>query len=230
MKTKAFACCIASIALFLCLEAAEGPGGKVALVRETALWMANADGSEPVQLAEYGLRPAWSPDGSDLGYITKPDHQKSLADIAVMTVATKHVRPFVFRPTREDQRGMRFVEELRLLDHNRIALIGSINPVNCQYVVVDVNTGQERLVPRPLRLVCDQTARPLSIGEDLAGQRAAESNSDRDLLSCASTTAMAAMFTISLTSEPRCSMCTGLDSPIRIGPMASHPPIRISSL
>jgi membrane associated rhomboid family serine protease len=48
--------------------------------------------------------------------------------------------------------------------------------------------------------------------------------------SCASMTAMAAMFTMSLTSTPRCSTCTGLEMPCRIGPMTSAPPNRQSSL
>ena len=38
-------------------------------------------------------------------------------------------------------------------------------------------------------------------------------------LSCASTTAIAATFTMSFTSAPRCSTCTGLLMPIRIGPI-----------
>jgi hypothetical protein len=143
MKVRRFGVCIAPLALLLCLKAAEAPGVRLALVRDNALWMANADGSEPVQLAEYGLRPAWSPDGTDLGYISRLNLGKSLADIAVMTLETKEVRQFVFRPTSANIAGMRFVEELRMLDGNRIALIGSINPVNCQYVVVDVNTGKE---------------------------------------------------------------------------------------
>src|SRR3989304_2339767 len=42
--------------------------------------------------------------------------------------------------------------------------------------------------------------------------------------SCASTTAMAAMLTMSETSVPRLRTCTGLAMPIRIGPMATAPP------
>ena len=49
-------------------------------------------------------------------------------------------------------------------------------------------------------------------------------------VSCASTTATAAMFTISCTSRPRCSTCAGFDIPIRIGPIVSAPPIHDSSL
>ena len=48
--------------------------------------------------------------------------------------------------------------------------------------------------------------------------------------SCASTTAIAAMLTMSLTSTPRCSTCTGLAMPWRIGPIASAPPRRHSNL
>jgi len=48
--------------------------------------------------------------------------------------------------------------------------------------------------------------------------------------SCASTTAMAATLTISFTSAPRCSTCTGFESPLRIGPMASAPPNLESNL
>ena len=48
--------------------------------------------------------------------------------------------------------------------------------------------------------------------------------------SCASTAAITAMFTMSLTSEPRCSTCTGCAMPTRIGPIASAPPTRWSSL
>ena len=47
---------------------------------------------------------------------------------------------------------------------------------------------------------------------------------------CASTTAMAAMFTISRTEAPSCKMCTGLRMPISTGPMASAPPISCSTL
>src|ERR1700686_1464846 len=48
--------------------------------------------------------------------------------------------------------------------------------------------------------------------------------------SCASTTAMAAMLTMSLTSTPRWSTCTGLAIPWRMGPIASAPPRRQRSL
>src|SRR5439155_24198481 len=47
---------------------------------------------------------------------------------------------------------------------------------------------------------------------------------------CASTTAIAAMLTTSLTSTPRCSTWTGLAIPCRIGPIASAPPRRQRSL
>ncbi len=48
--------------------------------------------------------------------------------------------------------------------------------------------------------------------------------------SCASTTATPARFTMSLTSSPRWSTWTGLSMPTSIGPMASAPPRRWSSL
>src|SRR5206468_5854470 len=53
---------------------------------------------------------------------------------------------------------------------------------------------------------------------------------ERRPCSCASTAAITAMFTISLTSEPRCSTCTGCAIPTRMGPIASAPPTRLSSL
>jgi hypothetical protein len=146
MKAKTFAFCFASMALFLCLEAAEGPGGKVALVRDSELWLAAIDGSGLVQLTNDGERkatPAWSQDGAKLAYLPEVDRQKALSRIAVMTLETKEVRQFVFRPTSANIAGMRFVEQLRMLADNRIALIGSVNPVNCEYVVVDINSGKE---------------------------------------------------------------------------------------
>ena len=48
--------------------------------------------------------------------------------------------------------------------------------------------------------------------------------------SCASTAAITAMLTMSFTSDPRCSTWTGWAIPTRIGPIASAPPIRSSSL
>src|SRR2546427_10050069 len=48
--------------------------------------------------------------------------------------------------------------------------------------------------------------------------------------SWASTAAITAMFTISFTSEPRYNTCTGCAMPTRIGPIASAPPTRLSSL
>src|SRR5690348_9410980 len=48
--------------------------------------------------------------------------------------------------------------------------------------------------------------------------------------SCASTAAMTAMFTMSFTSDPRCRTCTGCAIPTRMGPIASAPPSRLSSL
>ena len=49
-------------------------------------------------------------------------------------------------------------------------------------------------------------------------------------ISWASSTAMAAMFTMSLTSTPRWSTCTGFASPCRIGPITSALASRQSSL
>src|SRR5882762_7758133 len=48
--------------------------------------------------------------------------------------------------------------------------------------------------------------------------------------SWASTAAITAMFTLSFTSDPRCRTCTGCAMPTRIGPIASAPPTRLSSL
>ncbi len=48
--------------------------------------------------------------------------------------------------------------------------------------------------------------------------------------SCASTTATAATLTMSFTSAPYCRTWTGLERPITIGPIASAPPRRESSL
>src|SRR5260370_33705691 len=46
--------------------------------------------------------------------------------------------------------------------------------------------------------------------------------------SCASTAAMTAMLTMSLTPDPRCNRGTGCANPTRIGPMARAPPNRSS--
>src|SRR5438034_2346159 len=64
-----------------------------------------------------------------------------------------------------------------------------------------------------------------AFGSDRRGQAR-----ERRPCSCASTAASTAMFTISLTSEPRCSTCTGCAIPTRMGPIASAPPTRLSSL
>src|SRR5579872_233758 len=48
--------------------------------------------------------------------------------------------------------------------------------------------------------------------------------------SCASTTATAATFTMSFTSAPYCRTWTGFKRPIKMGPIASAPPNRDSSL
>src|SRR5207253_1190616 len=53
---------------------------------------------------------------------------------------------------------------------------------------------------------------------------------ERRPCSCASTAAITAMLTMSFTSDPRCRTWTGCAMPTRIGPMASAPPIRSSSL
>ena len=64
-------------------------------------------------------------------------------------------------------------------------------------------------------------------GHEGAGQRAGRVTRP---CSWASTAAITAMLTISLTSGPRWSTCTGCAMPTRMGPIAWAPPIRSSSL
>jgi hypothetical protein len=147
MKSILLWFCLAATAVGSVLNAQESPDGRLAFVRDKELYVGKLDGSDLVQLTNDGVLkgyPAWSPAGTRLIYFPQVDRAKSVGKFAVMAVKSKEVREILFRPVGPQLiGGMRFVEESRWLDNDHLVLIGSINPNNCEYVVIDAATGKE---------------------------------------------------------------------------------------
>lgn len=84
-----------------------------------------------------------SPDGRKLAYRRQSGPGTAIGRVMVMTTEGEVVRDILFRPPGPVRElGMRFIERLWWAGTDSLVLYGSINPNNCEYVAVDVNTGQ----------------------------------------------------------------------------------------
>jgi dipeptidyl aminopeptidase/acylaminoacyl peptidase len=139
--------CLAAVAVGSVLSAQESADGRLALVKNKELYIGKLDGSGLVQLTNDGVlkgNPHWSPDGRRLAYARQVDRSQSVAKIGLIDADGKDAREILFRPVGPQLiGGMRFVEESWWLNNDQLVLMGSVNPNNCEYVVIDVATGKE---------------------------------------------------------------------------------------
>lgn len=118
---------------------------KVVFIKDWQVFSVYADGTGLKQLTTDGGRkhhPVWSPDGSRIAYLVKPED--ALSQLTVITDSGDRVTEITIRPETDTLwGGMRFVEDLSWLNGSQVVLEGSINPANGEYVVLDLKTGKE---------------------------------------------------------------------------------------
>jgi hypothetical protein len=117
---------------------------KVVFIKDWQVFSVYADGTGLKQLTTGRGRkhqPMWSPDGSRIAYRVKP--QDALSQLTVITDSGERVADITIRPDTIQMGRMRFIEDLKWLNSSQVALEGSLNPVNCEYVVLDITSGKE---------------------------------------------------------------------------------------
>jgi hypothetical protein len=124
---------------------------RVVFVRRNEICTANDDGSNLQQLTSDSKRkqmPKWSPDGTEIAYLTDGDmsaNPKSRAKIEVITVEGKRVGTapvLVTMPDGTEVGGMRWVESIGWFDAQRIFAEGEINPYTGEFRTIDIRTGK----------------------------------------------------------------------------------------
>jgi hypothetical protein len=112
-------------------------------VKGTELYSMSAEGTNLTRLAEGGGAdlPRWSPDGRRIAYITGA--KAAMGRFIVIAADGTKLTELTIRPDEAHVRGMRFIEKLTWLDKRYVVLGGSVNPYNCEDVVLDTETGDE---------------------------------------------------------------------------------------
>jgi len=145
-----------AIALMIAAASAQAlalAGGEshVVFVRSSEIYTANEDGSSLRQLTSDGKpkqMPKWSPDGTEIAYLTSGDmsaNPKSRAKIEIITADGKHVGTAPILVTMADGSevgGMRGVESIGWFDTQRVFAEGSINPYSGEFRTIDIRTGK----------------------------------------------------------------------------------------
>lgn len=105
-------------------------------------------GLGPLRVVQAGgavrMLPVWSPDGGRIAFIQASDRRQALAELVVVSSAGVELARVAIEPVLADTAyaGMRFVEAVRWLSADRVAVRGSLNPSQSQYYVVDVMAGR----------------------------------------------------------------------------------------
>lgn len=60
--------CVGFVGLGSAPASAAVENGKIAYALDGAIWTVNADGSDARKIADQGLNPVWSPDGTKIAY------------------------------------------------------------------------------------------------------------------------------------------------------------------
>lgn len=132
------------------LALAGGPS-RVTFVHNNEICVANDDASNFRQLTSDGKpkqMPKWSPDRTQIAYLTGGDmsaNPKSRAKIEVITADGKHVGTAPVLVTMADGTevgGMRWVGFMGWFDAQRVFADGSINPHVGEFRTIDIQTGK----------------------------------------------------------------------------------------
>jgi dipeptidyl aminopeptidase/acylaminoacyl peptidase len=105
-------------------------------------------GTGPVRIVQGGgaarLLPVWSADGTRIAFVQLADRRQALAELVVVSEAGVELARVAIEPVTADTAyaGMRFVEAVRWIAPDRVAVRGSLNPSQSQYYVVDVANGR----------------------------------------------------------------------------------------
>jgi hypothetical protein len=132
------------------LAAGDGTS-RVVFVRNNEIWTASEHGSSLRQLTSDGKpkqMPKWSPDGTEIAYLTSGDmsaNPKSRAKIEIITTAGESVGTAPVLVTLADGTevaGMRSVDSIGWLDPQHVFADGSVNPYVGEFRTIDVATGK----------------------------------------------------------------------------------------
>lgn len=120
---------------------------RVVFVKGGQLFSVRLDGSGLQQLTTDGgdkSHPRQSPDGTRIAFGEAGDRSRALGYIGLITAKGEAMKVIPFRPVGPIPiGGMRYIEDLQWVGSNRLAVSGSVNPENCEYVVLDLDTAQE---------------------------------------------------------------------------------------
>lgn len=120
---------------------------RVVFVKGGQVFSATLDGQGLQQITSGGAfkrSPRLSPDGKLIAFAQKSQNPGTLAEIGIVSVAGEPIKVIPFRPpTPIPVGGMRFIEEIEWVGPDRLAVSGSVNPENCEYVVVDLTSREE---------------------------------------------------------------------------------------
>ena len=144
------------IALILAAACSQAPASwagdsRVVFVRDNQIYTASEDGSNLRQLTSDRSpkqMPKWSPDGTEIAFLTDGDMHadpKSLAKIEVITVDGKHVGTapvLVTMPDGTEVLGMGGVESIGWFDAQHVFAEGGVNPYVEEFRTMDIRTGE----------------------------------------------------------------------------------------
>jgi len=124
---------------------------RVVFVRDNEIYTASGDGSNLHQLTSDRSPkqvPTWSPDGTEIAYLTSGDMHadpKSLAKIEVITVDGKHVGTaavLVTMPDGTEVLGMGGVDSIGWFDAQHVFAEGGVNPYADEFRTIEIKTGE----------------------------------------------------------------------------------------
>jgi len=153
-RTTGVAIGAAALLVFASASSGLAPGNKVVFLKENEVVSANADGSDQRTLTHDGVpkeRPAWSPDGTKIVYLTAPSAESALHPpeaLALIHVIASDGRAInvipvpAAMPDGTPILGMRFVENSGWYNASAVFVSGSENPHYAEYRIFDVASAK----------------------------------------------------------------------------------------